>query len=453
MTAVPTMIVGKLATLIRLLSSDRDGEVIATVRALVRTLNSAGSDIHALAEHIEKANGGLTDADKKKIRTEIENARALGYVEGVKAAEAKQHGTGAFRNTDGQIEWTEVALFVQREKHRLPAKHRLIRRRHGRAHRVRARANPRPTQILTQPLLQTRREDHMSPQPQTNTPPSELEAALDYAHRGTPVFPTNPLDKKPLTANGFKDATADETQIRAWWQQWPNAMVAAPTGPASGMWVVDLDLDPVKKIDGIATLAQLIAQHGEIPKTLMTITPRGGRHLISAADNKAKIRNSAGKIGPGIDVRGEGGYVCLPPSRNANSACYRWDPDGADEAVAAPDWLVELATKSKTRDKAWARAALDHECKAVAAAQPGTRNDALNTATFNLFQIVAGGGLDEQRSATGCSRLPRSAASSPTMARHPYGLPSTAPRKRLVHNRAPDRSHGREPVLAPSFKS
>ena len=89
----------------------------------------------------------------------------------------------------------------------------------------------------------------------------------------------------------------------------------APTGPASGMWVVDLDLDPVKKIDGIATLAQLIAQHGEIPKTLMTITPRGGRHLIFSWDNKAKIRNSAGKIGPGIDVRGEGGYVCLPPSR------------------------------------------------------------------------------------------------------------------------------------------
>jgi hypothetical protein len=57
---------------------------------------------------------------------------------------------------------------------------------------------------------------------------------------------------------------------------------------------------------------------------------------------------------------------------------------------------VSLATKSKTRDKAWARAALDHECKAVAAAQPGTRNDALNTAAFNLFQIVAGGGLDEQ---------------------------------------------------------
>ncbi len=237
----------------------------------------------------------------------------------------------------------------------------------------------------------------MSPQPQTNTTPSELEAALDYARRGIPVFPTNPLDKKPLTPSGFKAATADEAQIREWWQKWPNAMIAAPTGSASGMWVTDLDLDPVKKVDGMATLAQLIAQHGEIPKTLMTITPRGGRHLIFTWDSNIEIRNSASKIGPGIDVRGEGGYVCLPPSRNADGGVYQWDPDGADQAVAAPDWLIERTRiKPKTRDKAWARAALERECKTVAAAQPSTRNDTLNTAAFNLFQIVAGGGLDEQ---------------------------------------------------------
>ena len=235
----------------------------------------------------------------------------------------------------------------------------------------------------------------MSPQPQTNTTPSELEAALDYARRGIAVFPTNALNKKPLTPNGFKDATTDEARIRDWWGRWPNAMVAAPTGSASGMWVTDLDLDPVKKVDGMATLAQLIAQHGEIPKTLMTITPRGGRHLIFVWDSNVEIRNSAGKIGPGIDVRGEGGYVCLPPSRNANGGLYRWDPDGADQAVPAPGWLIELA-KPKTRASAWARAALDRECKAVAAAQPGTRNDTLNRAAFNLFQIVAGGGLDEK---------------------------------------------------------
>ena len=236
----------------------------------------------------------------------------------------------------------------------------------------------------------------MSPQPQATTPPNELDAALDYAGRGIPVFPTNPLDKKPLTGSGFKDATTDEAQIRSWWSKWPNAMVAAPTGAVSGMWVVDLDVDPVKKLDGMATLALLIAQHGEIPKTLMSITPRGGRHLIFAWDNAIEIRNSAGKIGPGVDVRGSGGYICLPPSRNANGGVYRWDPDGAEQAVAAPAWLLELARRKQSRSAAWARAALERECKAVAAAQPGTRNDTLNTAAFNLFQIVAGGGLEEQ---------------------------------------------------------
>ena len=224
--------------------------------------------------------------------------------------------------------------------------------------------------------------------------PTELEAALEYSRRGIPVFPCNPLDKRPLTPRGFKNATRDETQIRAWWQKWPNAMIGAPTGPASGMWVVDLDLDLAKKIDGKATLDQLIAQRGPIPDTLQTITPRGGQHLIFNWDNNTEIRNSAGKIGPGIDVRADGGYVCLPPSKNASGGEYRWVSNGVAQAAAAPSWLIALAKATKA--KTWAKAALERECKAVASAQPGTRNTTLNTAAFNLFQIVAGGGLDEQ---------------------------------------------------------
>jgi len=113
----------RVGDLIRRLSSASDGEIIATVYALRRVLESHGADVHALAAHVETANGGLTEEYKQKIRAEIENARAVGYAEGVKAAEARQHGTGAFRNTDGKLEWTEVALFVQREKHRLDSKH------------------------------------------------------------------------------------------------------------------------------------------------------------------------------------------------------------------------------------------------------------------------------------------------------------------------------------------
>ena len=241
-------------------------------------------------------------------------------------------------------------------------------------------------------------QDQTSPQSQPN-PPSELDAALGYARQNIPVFTTNPLDKKPLTSNGFKNATTDENQIREWWQRWPNAMIGAPTGPASRMWVVDVDQDSVRGIDGMATLTKLIAQYGELPKTLMTITPRGGRHLIFVWANGVEISNSTGKLGPGLDVRGDGGYVILPPSRRADGALYQWDPAGADRAVPAPGWLIELAraeNRAKKRDKAWARAALEQECDAVASAQPGTRNDTLNTAAFNLFQIVAGGRLSEQ---------------------------------------------------------
>jgi hypothetical protein len=117
----------KLASCIRRLLSASDGERAAAIFGVQRILHTisvdGGVDIHALADRIENANGSLSDTDKQKIRAAIDQARADGYAEGVKAAESKQHGTGAFRNTDGTLEWGEVALYVQREKHRLPEKH------------------------------------------------------------------------------------------------------------------------------------------------------------------------------------------------------------------------------------------------------------------------------------------------------------------------------------------
>jgi hypothetical protein len=112
----------KLGDVIRHLASESDGEIVATVHAMRRMLESCGVDIHDVADHIENGHG-LSEADKQKIQDAIESARADGYAEGVRMAEARQHGTGAFRNTDGKLDWTEVALFVQREKHRLPDKH------------------------------------------------------------------------------------------------------------------------------------------------------------------------------------------------------------------------------------------------------------------------------------------------------------------------------------------
>ena len=122
--ALPRELAVKLGKPIRLLASNSQGEAFAALCAIARLLESQGYTFHTLAEHVENANGSsLSEDDKKKIRSEIENARAIGYAEGVKAAEARQHGTGAFRNTDGALEWTEVALYCQREKQRLPSRH------------------------------------------------------------------------------------------------------------------------------------------------------------------------------------------------------------------------------------------------------------------------------------------------------------------------------------------
>src|SRR5262245_25473525 len=111
----------RLGDVIRRLMSNSEGEAFGALCAMARLLESCGCTFHDLADHIE--NGGLSADAKEKIRATVEEARAIGYAEGVEAAESKQHGTGAFRNTDGTLEWTEVARYCQRQKHRLPEKH------------------------------------------------------------------------------------------------------------------------------------------------------------------------------------------------------------------------------------------------------------------------------------------------------------------------------------------
>jgi len=107
MTDVLAPIVGKLAACIRMLSSDKDGDVITAARGLVRMLKGAGTDIHALADRIENSNGGgLTYAEMRKLYD-------AGYQAGVRVVENKQHGSGDFHNVDGLPNWNEIALFCQ----------------------------------------------------------------------------------------------------------------------------------------------------------------------------------------------------------------------------------------------------------------------------------------------------------------------------------------------------
>jgi Bifunctional DNA primase/polymerase, N-terminal len=171
-----------------------------------------------------------------------------------------------------------------------------------------------------------------------------LDAALAYARRGIPIFPCDPRDKTPLCRRGFHAANTNEVWIRLWWRQVPNAMIGAACGSPSGLWVLDVDVDPERGIDGGVALNELVTHHGPLPVTLTSLTPRGGvQHFFKW--NGAHIRNSSGKIGAGIDVRGNGGYVVLPPSMRCDGVAYRWQ-DPSLSPADAPLWLIEQAIKA-----------------------------------------------------------------------------------------------------------
>jgi hypothetical protein len=106
-----TPIAGRLAKLLRMLSSNREHEVVAAAQALCRTLEGAGADIHALAAIVEHG-GELNQAEMKKLYD-------AGYQDGVRAVENKRHGPDDFRDIDGLPSWHEMALWCQQRNDRL----------------------------------------------------------------------------------------------------------------------------------------------------------------------------------------------------------------------------------------------------------------------------------------------------------------------------------------------
>ncbi|MDI6798370.1 MAG: bifunctional DNA primase/polymerase, partial [Desulfatibacillaceae bacterium] len=160
------------------------------------------------------------------------------------------------------------------------------------------------------------------------------QAALDYARRGWAVFPCN--GKAPLTPHGFKDASTDPAQIQVWWQKWPDANIGAATGPASGVWVLDLDLP-----HGPESWQALQEQHGQAPETLTAQSGGGGLHYFFRWNDTARIQSKPQKtLGAGIDTKGQGGYIILPPSSHKSGGHYHWLNNAP--IVVAPQWLIDL---------------------------------------------------------------------------------------------------------------
>ncbi|MCL2012759.1 MAG: DUF3987 domain-containing protein [Cystobacterineae bacterium] len=225
-----------------------------------------------------------------------------------------------------------------------------------------------------------------------------LEAALAYAKSGIPVFPCNPTTRAPLTSNGFYGATTDENQIRAWWKKHPNTLVGVPTGSRSGF--ITLDVDRKNGKDGFQSLAELMSKHGvQLPQTRTRSTPHGTHFDFKNADG---IRNSESKLGPGLDVRGEGGYIIVAGKTSEGEYVETDHSEVAD----LPEWFseeikeIENRKKQKRHNSAaqptdrtlgmppYVKAAIDAELARLTSAQEGTRNSTLNAVAFSLGQWV-----------------------------------------------------------------
>jgi len=191
-------------------------------------------------------------------------------------------------------------------------------------------------------------------QHRTKLPPvgtSLEEWAIFYASLQFPIIPLyepnihgecscantkcSSIGKHPRVKHGLNDATTEIKKIQAWWKKWPNANIGLITGQSSGKIVIDID----PKNGGFESLQSMKEQYGSL---FGTSVKSGGQGLHFYFDNPS-ANNVSNKVNvlPGVDVRGNGGYIIAPPSKHMSGHFYEWLEEAID-SNPIPDWLLNL---------------------------------------------------------------------------------------------------------------
>jgi Bifunctional DNA primase/polymerase, N-terminal len=241
------------------------------------------------------------------------------------------------------------------------------------------------------------------------------QAAQAYAALGYPVVPMHAArpdggctcpagpacreaGKHPRLVGWPRLAATDPNTVAGWWWRWPDANPGLATGRRFDV----LDLDHTEGVEALRAALQIAPWEHPGP---VARSGSGGWHLLYAPTG---LGNRVGLLA-GVDWRGRGGLIVAPPSRHVSGGRYAWVRPLTAALPEAPDWLRRLlapppATRTtlppaplgggRGRAERYARAALVREAARVRAAPPGTCNDTLNRAAFNLGQLVAAGLLD-----------------------------------------------------------
>jgi hypothetical protein len=179
------------------------------------------------------------------------------------------------------------------------------------------------------------------------------------------------VGKHPRTQNGLGAATTDQGRIRTWWAQWPDANIGILTGSTSGLLVLDVDNKAGRC--GRENLAALAGAHGGLPATL-TASTGSGEHFFFKHPGEA-VKNSAGTLAEGVDVRGERGYVVAAPSLHASGKRYAF-ASGEQTLAEVPPWLLAKLRPKGERIQTMPKAEIN-PFDAAPTSHEGERNDTL----------------------------------------------------------------------------
>jgi hypothetical protein len=215
-----------------------------------------------------------------------------------------------------------------------------------------------------------------------------LPDAIALTESGLSVFPCRP-DKAPACPHGHLDASRDPAVVRDLWQRWPGSLIGTPTGTLNCFDV--LDIDPRHGGD-----VWHAAHTGRLPPTRIHKTRGGGLHIL--LDHADGVRNSAGKIAPGIDVRGEGGFVIWWPATGCSVL-----HDGP--LAPWPQWLLSVLTPPpaprppitarRINANTFAMRLIERALFRVRTAAPGQRHAKLRAAACTFGGLLDAGGITE----------------------------------------------------------
>lgn len=186
-----------------------------------------------------------------------------------------------------------------------------------------------------------------------------------------------------LVRNGVRGASKEAGVVTGWFAN-ASLNIAIATGAVSG--IVALDVDP--RHDGDESLAALEAKHGPQPATWRFLTGGGGEHILFRHPG-GRITNSAGALGSGLDIRGDGGYIVAPPSRHICGRPYAISVDHHPDDVPLanmPEWLMAKISPSPRHPSGSYSIRTNWRSHIGTTHPEGRRNDAVAQLTGHLLR-------------------------------------------------------------------